>query len=145
MLDLRHSRRKVPGMPRCSSGHSARRAFTLFEALVALAVFSFAVIGFLWAYDATLDAAREVRREAIVRQIMEDRIAWLEIAELVETDNRIDGPLPGMKIRETIQPERLIDEEQNILQGFWRAAVVVEWETDGRKESMEASFLRFAL
>jgi type II secretory pathway component PulJ len=119
--------------------------FTLFEALVALAVFSFAVIGFLWAFDATLDAAREVRREAVVRQILEDRMAWLEIAELVETENVIEGPMPGMKIRETIQPERLIDEEQNILEGFWRVGVLVEWETDGRKESMEAGFLRFAL
>ena len=51
------------------------RAMTLFEVLVALTIFSFAVIGCLVAYNSTLSAAREVRFEAEVRRILEDRIA----------------------------------------------------------------------
>ena len=128
---------------RNARSYSATAAFTLFEALVALAVFSFAVLGFLAAYDAALDAAREVRRESIVRQILEDRIAWLEKAELFETENRMDGPLPGMKILEAITPETMVDEEQNILGGFWRMSVTVEWQRDGQAETVEASFLRY--
>jgi len=120
-----------------------RAAFTLVEALVALGVFSFAVLGFLMAFDTTLDAAREVRREAMIRQILEDRVAWLEHAPLALRDVRIEGPIPGMIIREEISTERLVDEEQNVYGGFWKVRVIVEWEREGEKETMEAGFLRY--
>jgi len=118
-------------------------AFTLVEALVALGVFSFAVLGFLMAFDTTLGAAREVRREAMIRQILEDRIAWLEHAPLEPREARIDGPIPKMIIREEIAPERLVDESRNIYEGFWKVRVLVEWDRAGEKETMEAGFLRY--
>lgn len=120
-----------------------RKAFTLFEALVALAIFSFAVMGFLMTFDSTLAAARETRREAIIRQMMEDRIAWLEQAELKESEDEFDGPFPGMKIRQTVQKETITDDEKNILDGFWKMGVKVTWTRDGKEETMEASFLRY--
>lgn len=120
-------------------------AFTLFEALVALAVFSFAVMGFLMAFDSTLDAARVVRRESLIRQVMEDRMAWLENAELAPMDSRIDGPWPGMKVQEIVTREVLTDDKKNVLDGFWKMRVVVEWTRDGQEEKMEASFLRYGL
>lgn len=126
----------------CKSTRTAG-AFTLFEALVALAVFSFAVLGFVGAFEAALDSAREVRREAFLRQVLEDRIAFLENAPLFDTDNSYPGPVPGMTIRETIFPEQLVDEEQNILAGFWKLTVSITWQRDGTEETLEASFLRY--
>lgn len=110
---------------------------------MALGVFSFAVLGFLMAFDTTLQAARDVRREAMARQILEDRIAWLERIPLEPRDVRLDGPVPGMVIREEVAPERLVDERQNVYEGFWRVRVLVEWERSGEKEQLEAGFLRF--
>lgn len=118
-------------------------AFTLFEALVALAVFSFSVMGFMMTFDSTLSAAREARRESIIRQIMEDRIAWLEHAELQKSEQEIDGVFPGMKIRETIEPKTITDDEKTILQGFWKMTVKVSWPRDGKEESLESHFLRY--
>jgi type II secretory pathway pseudopilin PulG len=120
-----------------------KQGFTLVEALVALGVFAFAVLGFLMAFDTALEAAREVRREAMIRQILEDRMAWLEHAPLEPGESRLEGPIPGMLIREEISQERLVDERQNIYDGFWRVRVLVEWERAGEKETMEAGFLRY--
>jgi prepilin-type N-terminal cleavage/methylation domain-containing protein len=122
---------------------NSRRGFTLVEALVALGVFAFAVMGFMLAFESALQAAREVRREALIRQILEDRIAWLEHAPLTPTENRIEGPLPGMIIREVISPEEMLDEERTILIGFWRMRVLVEWPGSTGTETLEAGFLRY--
>lgn len=117
--------------------------FTLVEALVALGVFAFAVMGFLLAFESALQAAREVRREALVRQILEDRMAWLESAPLEPAENRIEGPLPGMVIREEIARETMMDEERTVLEGFWRLRVLIEWPGPQGPETMEAGFLRY--
>lgn len=119
-------------------------AFTLVEALVALGVFAFAVLGVLMAFDSGLQAAQQVRREALVRQILEDRVAWLETAPLEPAENRFEGPLPGMLIREEITRETLVDEERTVFDGFWRVRVLVQWPgPGGNKENLEAGFLRF--
>lgn len=120
-----------------------RRGFTLVEALVALGVFAFAVMGFMLAFESALQAATEVRREALIRQIMEDRMAWLEHAPLAPMENRIEGPMPGMIIREEIAPETMLDEERTILEGFWRMRVLVEWPGPRGPETLEAGFLRY--
>lgn len=119
------------------------RAMTLFEVLVALTIFSFAVIGCLVAYNSTLSAAREVRFEAEVRRILEDRIANLEGMELKEYEEQIETDLPGLKIRETILPEEIVDSERTILSGFWKVEIVATWERDGAPQEIQTSFLRY--
>lgn len=119
------------------------RAMTLFEVLVALTIFSFAVIGCLVAYNSTLSAAREVRFEAEVRRILEDRIAHLEGMELKEYEDQIESDLPGLKIRETIRPEEIVDSERTILSGFWKVEITASWERDGVPQEIQTSFLRY--
>lgn len=124
---------------------SSNRGFTLFEALIALGVFAFAVLGLMMAFDSLLEAGREARREAVIRNILEDRIAWLEEVEPHVFENRIDGPLPEMVITESIEPEQLTDSNLTIYDGFWRCRVKIEWKRDGKLETLEASFLRVSL
>ncbi|MCS7009719.1 MAG: prepilin-type N-terminal cleavage/methylation domain-containing protein [Chthoniobacterales bacterium] len=119
--------------------------FTLFEALIALAVFGFAVVGLMMAFDELLDAAREIRRESVIRNILEDRIAWLEEAELQKYENRIEGPLPDMVIYETIEPEQLTDSKLTIYEGFWRCRVKIEWKRESGTETLEGGFLRMQM
>ena len=119
------------------------RAMTLFEVLVALTIFSFAVIGCLVAYNSTLSAAREVRFEAEVRRILEDRIAHLEGMELKEYEDQIESDLPGLKVRETIRPEEIVDSERTILSGFWKVEITASWERDGVPQEIQTSFLRY--
>ena len=135
--------RSVPPVVMLFFALNSRRGFTLVEALVALGVFAFAVMGFMLAFESALQAAREVRREAILRQILEDRMAWLEHAPLARMENRIEGPLPGMIIQEEIAPETMLDEQRTILEGFWRVRVLVEWPGPEGPETLEAGFLRY--
>jgi prepilin-type N-terminal cleavage/methylation domain-containing protein len=126
-----------------ASKDCSRRAMTLFEVLIALTIFSFAVIGCLVAYNSTLSAAREVRYDAEVRRILEDRVAELEGMELQEYEKEIDSGLPGLKIRESIRPEEIIDAERNVLSGFWKVEVTAQWERDGVPQEIQSSFLRY--
>jgi len=116
---------------------------TLFEVLVALTIFSFAVIGCLVAYNSTLSAAREVRHDAEVRRILEDRVAELEGMEPREYEKVIDSALPGLKIRESIRPEEITDAQGTVLSGFWKVEVTAEWERDGAPQEIQCSFLRY--
>ncbi|MCE9542940.1 MAG: prepilin-type N-terminal cleavage/methylation domain-containing protein [Verrucomicrobia bacterium] len=57
---------------------SHRSAFTLFEVLIALAVFMLAVTGLAVALDTALQAALEVRQRSFCRSELESRLAYCQ-------------------------------------------------------------------
>lgn len=120
-----------------------RRAFSLVEVLVALGMFAFAVIGLLMAYNSSLNAAREVRRESQIRQLLEDRVAEWEGLNLEPTENRGDSRLPGVTLLESCQPHEFIGPDQTIYRGFWKITLTAEWQEGGSPQSMQAEFLRY--
>jgi hypothetical protein len=81
-------------------------AFTLFEVLIALAVFMLAVIGVAKAIDTALEAALEARERTSCRQHLESRLAF-SMAEpppfgkpriLEATQNN------GVRVEESLEP-----------------------------------------
>ena len=71
------------------------RAFTLFEVLIALAVFMLAVVGIATALDVGLGAVLEVRESGQCRSALESRLAYCQA----------DPPQPG--------PPRVIEADKN--------------------------------
>ena len=122
---------------------SGAGGFTLFEVLVALGIFCLAIIGLLFACNSALDAAREVRFEAAVRRLLEDRVAELEGMDAGDYAQAFDSALPGVAIHESISRETVVDHERTILEGFWKVAVQARWVRDGEERSLEAEFLRY--
>jgi prepilin-type N-terminal cleavage/methylation domain-containing protein len=57
---------------------SQRSGFTLFEVLIALAVFMLAVTGLAVALDTALQAALEVRQRSFCRSELESRLAYCQ-------------------------------------------------------------------
>lgn len=118
-----------------------RFGFSLVEVLVALGVFSFAVVGLLAAYNSAMAAASDVRKEAEIRRLLENRVAALEFRQLEPYESKIESGLPGVTLTERIEQEQLVDSEQTIFE-FWRVHVVAEWIQGGEPQEMSASFLR---
>lgn len=121
-----------------------RRAFTLFEVLVALAVFAMAVIGLMVALNSALSAARQIRTEARIRALLESRLATLEGGLIFETERVTESTNPRVKFTESLRREKVVGTGRDVLEGFWRARVVAEWEADGEQRRQEATFLRYS-
>jgi len=118
-------------------------AFTLLEVLVALGVFSFAVLGMMGALNALLESAREARFHEIVRHRLENHLALYEGGQLKEVSRKVELDTPKMTITETVRREQVLNSERTVLEGYWRVTVLAEWEYLGVKEKEEASILRY--
>ena len=80
--------------------HRSKRAFTLFEVLVALAVFSFAIGGLAIALESMAQAVLEARERVLSRLQLESRLAY----------NLVDPPLEGdrtIKANEVVTTESM--------------------------------------
>lgn len=119
-----------------------RRAFSLFEILVALGVFAVAVTGLALALDAAVGSALEARERTLARSVLESRLAFclanppLEGRRVVEAaDNN------GVRIEESLDPVELKTSNGVILPGMYRLAIEARWGRGGT-EKAEILFLQ---
>ena len=103
---------------------STPKAFTLFEVLIALAVFCIAVTGLAIGLDTAVQSAIEARQRVLSRIELESRIAY----------NMVDPPLSGDRIlgasenhgialQESAAPEQLEDAQNNQITGVYRVKI----------------------
>lgn len=121
-----------------------RKAFTLFEVLIALAVFAFAVIGLMSALNAALSSARQIRMESRIRSLLDNRLAALEGGLIFEMERVTESTNPRVKFTESLRREQVVGTGRDVLEGFWRARVVADWDVDGEHRRQEATFLRYS-
>lgn len=119
-------------------------AFTLFEVLLALAIFGLAVIGMLGALNSALSSAREARLGQFARIQLESRLAILEGEPLRPTQRQVEQASPKMTFTESIQKEPITTASHETLDGFWRLKVVANWSASDGERKEEISFLRYS-
>jgi len=118
--------------------------FTLFEVLVALGLFAFAVVGLLAGIRAMADVADEARIASAVRQQMENRVAFMEVLRPADYEKTVTVDFPKMTITEEMFPESVSrGEGKEPLSRFWRVRIKARWEAAGHRGEDEASFLRY--
>lgn len=87
-----------------------RKAFTLFEVLIALAVFVLAALGIGQAIAGTVDAAAAARSRAHIRAILESRLAFRQASPPREgTSQR--SQISGLAIEESLKPFQAVNSE----------------------------------
>jgi len=123
----------------CRTGAVNRRAFTLLETLIALAVFALSVMGLLFAMEVSVDASRAVQRERAIRQELENRLARLALPELREFSDKQE--VNGVAYREEIRREQIKADQLSVIPGFWRIAVKAEWKEGREPKTWELSHL----
>ena len=93
---------------------SNRNAFTLFEVLLALAVFMLAVVGLATALNTSIQSALEVRQHAILRNELESRLALRLAVPLKNEKVVLDGEANhGIRIEETLSPYLVKNQDGN--------------------------------
>lgn len=115
-----------------------RRAFSLFEVMVALGVFAIAVTGLAIALQTTVDAALDARSRLLSRVVIESRLACAMADPPLDGRREIDGRTNnGISVLETFEKAELKDTNGASLPGMWKLKVVAEPIMGGPKESAE--------
>lgn len=142
-----NARRLIPKQRKTRRGRVGltTTGFTLFEVLVALGLFAFAVIGLLAGIRVMADVADEARIASAVRQQLENRVAFMEALRPAEYKKTVVVEFPKMTITEEMFREMVSrDEGKKPLSAFWRVRIKARWEAADRRGEEEASFLRYA-
>jgi type II secretory pathway component PulJ len=116
-----------------------RGAFTLLEVLTAMGIFSFAVLGLLHALNVAVDASRDVQRQKMIREQMENRLARLSLPPFKPHSAKADEN--GVQYIEEIRPEQVKTRDLGLQNGYWRVTVDAEWKERGEPQRWEASHL----
>ena len=112
---------------------------------MALAILAFAVIGLLAALNTAVDAARVLRREASVRQRLENRLTQLRLDPKQNLRRETPADESGVSYLEEIKAEQVTKADRTLLDGYQRIRVVARWRNNaGQPEEREASFLALA-
>ncbi len=120
-----------------------KRAFTLFEVLLALGIFAISVLGMVGALNGVLDAAKEARTEQRVRTELENRLAAWEDGRIEAMERVTRQGVPPITFIESVQPEPVVSGNREPLNGFWRVKVTATWAAEGEERSEEASIVRY--
>lgn len=121
--------------------NSRRTGFTLFEVLIALAVFAIAVTGLAIAIESGIRAALDTRSAAAARDVLESRLAVCLADPPMGAERIIEASTNnGVRVREVMQPQELKTTNDTILPGMWRVSITAEWGS-GQKET--ADFLLY--
>jgi len=119
------------------------RGFTIAETLVALAVFSFSVLGIVMALDATIGAARTMQRESLIRGELQSRLAILSNRPAREFSAKADVNADGVTYQEIVIPEQIQQENATVLAGFLKVSVTARWMDRGEPQEWELSHLEY--
>ena len=101
-------------------------AFTLFEVLVALAVFSLAVAGLITALDTMVQGAIEARQRVISRLELSSRLAYNMVDPPLSGDRTITSTY-GVTTTETCTPEDLKDDQGHDITDVYRIKITSQY------------------
>lgn len=106
------------------SKRSSQSGFTLFEVLIALAVFAMAVTGLAIALESIVQTALEARQRTLSRLELESRLAYDMVDPPLEGDRTLNpAENHGFSITESATQENLEDGEGHPLIGIYRLKI----------------------
>lgn len=115
-----------------------RGGFTLFEVLLALAVFAVAVVGLITALNTAMEAALEVRHSSLLRQELESRIAYRQAIPLDGEKFVLEAKdNHGIRIEETLLPYSVKNKDGVDLQNIKKLTITAKMD----RQSDSASIL----
>lgn len=98
--------------------------FTLFEVLIALAVFSLAVTGLAIALESIVQTALEARQRSFCRMELESRLAYNMADPPIEGERTLTASENhGFDVTESATPEVIEDGEGHPLTGIYRLKI----------------------
>jgi prepilin-type N-terminal cleavage/methylation domain-containing protein len=126
--------------------HITARGMTLFEVILALALFSSAAVALVITINTIGLAAIEARSLRAIEQGLEGIIdEYSKNPQITETDQEIKAGEDGVSYRVKIKPITDIKSRSGQqLDNLYQVKVIAQWTEDGEKLTMEAETLRYA-
>jgi type II secretory pathway pseudopilin PulG len=125
--------------------HSPRRGFLLLEIVLALAVFSIAVTGFVVALNKMAQTAALAQSEMKITRILDsalDETLSIPVLEEGETNSSIEGT--GIELDTTIQLiDNLQNEDGQMLQEMYRIEIRAKWYDNGQWQNRAVETWRY--
>lgn len=120
-------------------------AFTLFEVLVALAVFVLAIGGLTMALNKTVEASAFLRDDAEIRRQME---SWVDQAmampmTMLAQGQESEPDALGAVYYLVAEPAEIRNRDDEELTGLWWVTVRANWTDDAGKQEWQERFLRY--
>lgn len=124
-------------------GRFGERGILLLEIMLAVAIFSMAVIGLGRCVSNCLAAEAVRTQDARARQLLAGRMAEIQASlALPEVSKRdeVEAPFEGLTIVETRRAANLKNEKDAALTGLFEITLRAEWTAAGTEQSRSVSF-----
>jgi prepilin-type N-terminal cleavage/methylation domain-containing protein len=130
------------------TSRAKRRAqgMTLFEVILALAIFATVAVALVQAINAIGNATLEARDLRTVEQTLEGIIDEAsKRPQIAELDKEIKPGADGIGYHVRIVPEDKLRNQNNVqLNGIFRITVTAKWKMDGKPMQLHAETMRYA-
>lgn len=122
----------------------ARSGFLLFEAMLAVIIFSMAVLALGRCVENCLRADKFRREEGHARRLLANRMTEILAGAVPLTDKASEkwdkGPWAGMELLSTRVPLELKNEKEQELFGLYQVTLVLKWKSGTEVISRELTF-----
>ncbi len=122
---------------------SFQRGFVLFEAMIAVLIFSIGVLALGRCVDNCITAGQVKVEDERARRFLANRMAEIEQGAVVAQDKakeELKGEFEGMLLRTTRVPLKKKNEDNKELFGLASITLELLWKTDGNERSRELTF-----
>ncbi len=129
-----------------SSTRPAVQGFILLEALLAVAIFSIAVLALGRSVQHCIAAESFKEEDAHARRVLENRMVEIEGgAEPLVKDKTEDlkSPNLGMKLRTVSSPLQALNEQKQEIGGLYDVILTLEWVNNGQPQKRSQEFYVF--
>ncbi len=122
----------------------SRSGFLLFEAMLAVIIFSMAVLALGRCVENCLRAEKFRREEGHARRLLANRMTEILAGAVPLTDKASEkwdkGPWAGMELQSTRVPLELKNEKEQELFGLYQVTLVLKWKSGTEVISRELTF-----
>jgi len=140
---LQHSNTPIMAARRIRTRTRSTRAFALYEVLLGVAIFALGVIALGRAVENCINASTISSEDNVVRQILSDRMAQVQVALAVpdaEKEFKIDTHYGRIILHQKTEPAALTEPDNTLITGMNIVTLTASWEHAGVPESRQIQF-----
>lgn len=126
--------------------HGGHSAFVLFEAMLAVAIFSLGVLALAHCMQNCLQAEMMKEEDVRLRRLLENRMIEIEAGAVPLSDVSTDtlkGAFEGISLKTTRTPLKLRNEKDQEITGLFSIKLEATWTTGGQKLERSLDFYLF--
>jgi len=140
---LQHSNTPIMAARRIRTRARSTCAFALYEVLLGVAIFALGVIALGRAVENCINASTISAEENVVRQILSDRMAQVQVESAVpdaEKEFKIKTSYGRITLTQRTAPAALTEPDNTLISGINLVTLTARWEHAGVPQSKQIQF-----